>query len=253
MTVSQSNFKAALFDAKLDAPQGLTDPKGRPAGKRFDVYRNNVIHSLLDALAEAFPVVYKLVGDEFFRAMSIEYARNYPPKTPLLMFYGEEFATFLKSFPPAAALPYLPDIARLEQARREAYHAEDISPIDPNILMKLEADTLMTSYVTLHPALRIVASAFPVFSIWSANVETVTRKIKPIAEQVFVFRPEFDLETISVPWDTTHFVERLRVKETLGDAYEQTLEIHPDFDLSEALSFLLGHGLITAITKRKEL
>lgn len=79
MTVSQTQFITAVLDPMIDTPQGLVDPNGNPAGKRFDVYRNNVVASLSDALGVAFPVVQKLVGDEFFRAMAGVYLRQHPP------------------------------------------------------------------------------------------------------------------------------------------------------------------------------
>ena len=38
----QTAFTTALLDHAIPAPAGLTNPFGGPAGKRFDVYRNNV-------------------------------------------------------------------------------------------------------------------------------------------------------------------------------------------------------------------
>ena len=65
MTVSQTAFRHGLLDPALPAPDGLVNPDGAPATKRFDVYRNNVAVSLSDALESAFPVIRKLVGDNF--------------------------------------------------------------------------------------------------------------------------------------------------------------------------------------------
>ena len=66
---------------------------------------------LTEALEAAFPVVRKLVGDEFFRAMAGVYLRTHPPKTPLMMFYGEAMPQFLSRFGPTKKFGYLPDIA----------------------------------------------------------------------------------------------------------------------------------------------
>ena len=94
MTVSQTDFTAALLNADLATPAGMVDYQGRPAGKRFDVYRNNVVVSLIDAMETAFPAIHKLVGDEFFKAMAGIYVRAHPPTTPMMMFYGEAFPEF---------------------------------------------------------------------------------------------------------------------------------------------------------------
>ena len=82
-------FARALLDPEAEVPWGLTDPEGRPAPKRFSVYRNNVASSLTRALEAAFPTVRKLVGDEFFAAMAGVFLRAHPPQSRMLMLYGD--------------------------------------------------------------------------------------------------------------------------------------------------------------------
>ena len=110
--MSQAEFRAALLDPARLAPPGLTAPDGRPAGRRFDVYRNNVTVSLTEALRQAFPALRKLVGEDFFAAMAREHLRAHPPASPVLMFYGGAMPAFLETFPPVAHLPYLAAEAR---------------------------------------------------------------------------------------------------------------------------------------------
>ncbi|MGL4280159.1 MAG: DNA-binding domain-containing protein, partial [Albidovulum sp.] len=152
--MTQSDFHAALLDPERPAPHGLTDPEGRPAGRRFDVYRNNVAVSLTEALRQAFPVVRKLVGEAFFTAMAREHARRFPPRSPLLMFYGEDMPGFLAGFPPVAHLGYLPDIARLELALRQSYHAADAKPLAVETLQSLAPEAFLAARIRLAPALR---------------------------------------------------------------------------------------------------
>ena len=64
MTVSQNLFRSALLDPSLPVPGGLTDAEGRPAGARYNVYRNNVAVSLTEALHTGFPIISKLLGKE---------------------------------------------------------------------------------------------------------------------------------------------------------------------------------------------
>jgi len=56
--------------------------------RRFAVYRNNLAVGLVSALATRFPVVKRLVGDEFFRAMAHADASVDLPRPPLMMYYG---------------------------------------------------------------------------------------------------------------------------------------------------------------------
>jgi len=96
MITTQTEFRAALLDPASPSPEGVRNPDGMHATKRFDVYRNNVAVSLTDALETAFPVVNKLVGNDFFLAMAGAYLRAHPPKSPVMMFYGDEMPTFLR-------------------------------------------------------------------------------------------------------------------------------------------------------------
>jgi len=116
----QDFFARALLDPVHAVPAAIRGAARRRADRRFAVHRNNVVVGLINALAERFPVVSRLVGDEFFRAMARLYATMRPPASPLMMLYGETFPEFIDAFAPAAALPYLGDIARLEYARGRA-------------------------------------------------------------------------------------------------------------------------------------
>ncbi|AGI67261.1 hypothetical protein OAN307_c15880 [Octadecabacter antarcticus 307] len=190
MITTQSAFRAALLDPSNPPPIGLRNPDGAQATKRFDVYRNNVAVSLKDVLEAAYPVVAKLVGSEFFRAMAGVYLRAHLPKSPVMMLYGHEMPNFLASFAPAQSVPYLPDVARLELAIRHSYHAADATPIAPDALAKIAPDDLPNVTFTFAPSVHLIASRYPLQSIWVAN--TQGGDIAKIAQPSLITRPEFD-------------------------------------------------------------
>ena len=68
-------FAEALLSPESDHPPGLRTWNGSDPGPRFAVYRNNLVVSLVDALADTYPVVQEMVGVEFFRAMAREFVR----------------------------------------------------------------------------------------------------------------------------------------------------------------------------------
>src|ERR1700733_1305928 len=96
----QSDFATALLDPILPIPQGLIEPGGSSSAKRFAVYRNNVVASLIDALRESFPAPLRIVGEDFFAAMARVYVRSDPPRSPILLEYGSGFANFIQKFEP---------------------------------------------------------------------------------------------------------------------------------------------------------
>lgn len=125
----QALFAAALLDPDAPCPDGLTTWNGSDPARRFAVYRNNVIVSLIDALADTFPVTLELVGEAFFRAMAGIFVRRTPPRSTLLVDYGSGLPTFIERFEPAHPVPYLADVARLEMLRVRAFHAADADPL----------------------------------------------------------------------------------------------------------------------------
>ena len=84
MSVTQKDFRTAILDGTAATPEGLRNAKGGPAGRRFDVYRNNVAVSLTEALETGFPVIRKLLGEENFKGLTGIYLRQSPPESPMM-------------------------------------------------------------------------------------------------------------------------------------------------------------------------
>jgi hypothetical protein len=169
----QSAFAKSLLDRTVPVPAEIRDARRRRADRRFAVYRNNVAVGLSNALAERFPVVKRLVGDEFFRAMAHVYAAAELPCSPVMLSYGETFPGFIDAFEPARPIPYLGDIARIEMARGLAYHAADETPLEPETFAALPPEQLGETRVRLHPSLSIITSSYPIYLIWHINRDPV--------------------------------------------------------------------------------
>ena len=247
MIVDQSTFRRALLDADAERPEGLTDGAGAPAGRRFDVFRNNVAVSLTEALETAFPVVTKLVGVQNFKLLAGAFLRAHPPQSPLMMFYGAEMPEFLRSFGPTSQIGYLPDVARLELALRESYHAADADPVDTNVIAALAPDELMASRVTLAPSFRLIRSDWPVHAIWAFNTIEGAPKPAMAAEDVAVFRPEYDPAPDLLPPGGGVFLDAIARGASFGDAFDQASSATEGFDLTPLLALLLAKGAIVRI------
>ncbi|MET5013467.1 DNA-binding domain-containing protein, partial [Burkholderia pseudomallei] len=63
-------FAPGLTHPSIGAPDDAIAPGHKRVARRYDVYRNNVTVSLIEALASIYPAVQRIVCVEFFRAMA---------------------------------------------------------------------------------------------------------------------------------------------------------------------------------------
>lgn len=250
----ERRFAAALTDPALPVPEGMTSARGMPDRLRFAVYRNTVHVSLVEALTKVFPVTLRLVGDRFFRAMARAYVAISKPDSPVLIRYGASFPDFVAGFPAAERLDYLPDLARLEFAWLEAYHAAEADPCDPRDLAALAPDELMSARLTPHPAARLVESEFAIGSLWSAHqTDTVATVDIGRPETVLLTRPRAQVQATVLPSTDTRFARRLLDGSSVGSAAASACERDPAFDAGRALSGLVALGAFsTTITHSEE-
>lgn len=247
LSETQAHFAAAICDAENAVPDQITSHAAARPAKRFNVYRNNIHASLIGVLEGRFPAVSRLVGTEFFAAMARVYINEHPPRSAILMEYGETFAEFLESFEPVSDVPYLPDVARIEWAWSFAYYAADAEPVDPEELQALAPDAIGDIAFALHPSLSIVCSRFPAVTIWEANIGE--QEPAPIdagagGEDAMILRPHSDVEVRRLPAGGASFIKVLQAGKSLAGAVVVAEQSAPGFDVQANLAGLFASGAI---------
>jgi hypothetical protein len=247
---SRAAFVAALLDRGRAVPGDLRSPSGSPAGRRFDIYRNNVFVSLIEALESRYPVSRTLVGEDFFRAMACLYVELSPPRSRVLLTYGSDFADFVETFPPAASIPYLSDVIRLENARVTAFHARDAEPLSTAAMASVTSCNWAQARVVLHPSLTVVRSHYPVVSIWEAHQQPrmPTQIDDAGPEDAAVARPFQDVVVQRLPPGGAAFLARLSEGDTFHDAAIAAATADRKFDLVQALTILITSRIVIAIS-----
>ncbi|MEO4047704.1 DNA-binding domain-containing protein [Pseudomonas sp. CAU 1711] len=251
---AHEQFAQCLLQDSPTCPSGLRSWNGSDPAQRFAIYRNNVVSSLIDALADTYPVTQAMVGEAFFRAMARLFVRAQPPRSPVLALYGDGFADFIEGFAPAARLPYLADLARLEMLYLESYHAADATALALDELAALLGDSEALAQVRfeLHPALQLLRSPHAVVSLWSAHQgPDVTERLSSIdltrGEAALLMRRELAVEIMPIERGAAEFIDNLRRRATFASAAD-TAE---PFDLSAALELLLRCGAIIRFTTQE--
>jgi hypothetical protein len=243
-------FASALIDPERGTPAIVTGSAGKGSVKRYNVYRNNVTVSLIDALAAIYPAVQRITGVDFFRAMARFHVRATPPTSPLLFEYGRDFPESIEGYEHARPMPWLVDTARLERAWLDAYHSEDAAPLSSYALGSVPPERLADLVFAAHPATRIIRSLFSVVTIFAANRghKPVGRIDASMPEDALVTRPDLDVEVRRLPPGGAVFLSSLMSGQSLGEAAATALQAVPAFDIAANIAGMIEAGAFTAIT-----
>ncbi|TVQ94325.1 MAG: DUF2063 domain-containing protein [Chromatiaceae bacterium] len=251
---SAAAFAAALLDPTRPAPAGLQTHNGSDPGVRFNVYRNNVVAALTGALAASFPVITALIGPPRFATLAHAFIAAAPPTAPVLTAWGEAFADFIAAFPPAAGYPLLPDLARLEWLWLRAAQAADAPALTaPALASRLAAPAaLLAARPRLHPTVGLLASPYPVVSLWAAwqqdprpaplpsPADLPTGRGEP--EQALVVRTGGTVAVVPIPPATAAFIAALAAGQPLAAAAGAA----DGLDLGLSLAILIRHEALCA-------
>ena len=238
-------FAAALEDPAAPPPAATRGRLGAPDRRRFSVYRNNVAAGLIGAIEARYPVSRRIAGDERFRAMARAFVRAHKPRSPVMIAYGEEFPEFIAGCDGAKLR--LADVARLENAWVEAYHAGDAAAATVGALAALTPDCLPGTRIVFHPAARLLRFATPAASLWAAAQEggLPAALNEATGEDALVTRPGCDVSVRVLPPLGFDFARLLREGARLAGAAEAMDD--PAFDFGAHLVGLVEAGAVMSI------
>jgi hypothetical protein len=245
----QDRFRRAVLENRpgLLAEDVLAD--GLSVERRVGIHRNNTFLLLTEALRATFPVVCRLVDERFFAYAAHDFIAARPPAHGRLHAYGGLFPEFLASFPALSRLPYVADVARLEWAMSEAFHAADALPLEPAALAAVAPDRVAGLRLAAHPSLRLVESPYPVHAIWEAN-QPGRDGAADLAEgpaRIAVLRPRLAVVYRTLSPGAFAFVRALASGAALGPAAEAAEAQDPAFDLQHALIDTLVAGTFAGL------
>lgn len=245
----QTQFRAAVLGRNNGGLIEVVQAPG-PVADRLAVYRNTVQGSLIEALATTFPVVRRIVGEEFFVGFARRFVTACPPQRPQLSTYGAGFPDFVEAAEVNQHLSYLADVARLEWARNESYFAADAPLIDTQRLA-IDPENLETMTFRLHPAVRCVVSRFPIFRIWEVNqpeIADVPTVNMNVPQAVLISRPKHHVIVREIAPADAAFIISLSEGETFGAAADTAFLNDPSFDLQSALAQHFMHGSFAGVS-----
>src|SRR4051812_33895203 len=162
----QHSFATAVLGRPAELPIHAATAARAESG--LAVHRNNVMSGLIKVVAARFPAVRRLLGEDCFLESVRRFIATEPPRSPLLLDYGDGFPEFLRSVGDETSIA---DIADLEVAHGKAYHAADAASLPPQAFAAIPSERLAGLRLTFHPSVSLLQSRFPIVSLWHAGQE----------------------------------------------------------------------------------
>ena len=251
---TQTEFAASLIAGDTNAASKIRAGK-LTAVRRLEIYRHNVMSNLRGVLKDIYPVIFAIVGDAFFLHAADQFIRTHPSHSGDLNQFGSGWPAFLASYPHAADLPYLSDVAQLEWAWHEAFHASDAPPFDLGRLAAIPPEVHGELHFVLHPAVRLLQSSFPILAILAVNQKAYSGEMRvdwdAPAESLMLCRDLTDGVSVLIKrvTESAHaFLCALQRQANLEVAAAAALELDAVFDLQGLLLESVQSGVIIDVT-----
>jgi hypothetical protein len=254
----QRRFDSALFDDASgkaapwirDCQSDAAEGAAIDAHARVAIYRNNLREGFRKALALEFPVIERLVGEDYFRQLALSFLAEHPSRAGDLHPIGEPFAQFLHSRFEGTPYAYLSDVATLEWAYQQSLVAADAPPFDVATLREIPPEDYGRLRFTLHPACGLLQSPYPVVRIWAMNQPDATGDevvdLSSGADFVLLRRAAEGVEMRRITAADFAILDAFFKGAVLADVLETAYSIDPDFNLGDALRRFIGLGVLAA-------
>lgn len=190
---------------------------------RLNIYRNNVRVGLKAYLADVFPAIKALVGDDFFNAFCQSYLETMPPNTGNLHEYGDAFATVLSGQASTSKLPYLYDVARLEWTYHQAYFADRGNPLTPPD----NPNALLDTTARLTPSATLIESVFPIDELWRQSRPEYggrfTVRLDDGGSKLLVLKPVDHVSVQRLDAASFQFLQGIESGQSFGESIESAM------------------------------
>lgn len=240
----QQSFLSAIFQEKTIQPDIIAS--NYPA-QRLAIYRQTILHTLYNALALTFPGIWVLIGEDCANHLAKLFCQdlNHLPTQACLDDWGAQFPKFIGQQKALSHLPYLQDYAEYEWLKHRSFCAPFstfLTYADLQLIQETELETLQLSFA---PSVFVFHSKYPLNEIETLieNPDAETIDINSIQSYALITRRNNEVHTQWIAAELYTFIEFLRNKHPLGQAFKKTQEKYPQFNLTQSLQFLIQSSI----------
>lgn len=247
----QEQFTSVLLRQKSTVSDEL--PLSALSQSRLSYYRGNLNAIWYAALKNVYPVLHKLVGDDFFRQMAREYGETCPSGSGDLNQFGAELPSYLDISESCSDYPYFVDVARLEWQLHCSYYAANVTVLRLSELITSAASrSLDLSSVILqkHPAVSLYASSRCGLDIWLAHQQpgpVIFPSQTDMQNYGLIVRPDWKPKAIRLQKTEWMVLSKLFLGECLENALDYALRQEQEFPIQASLNRWFQLEIFSAI------
>lgn len=218
---------------------------------RVSIYKNTIFDTLRKALAVTFPGVWILLGEECANNLAAAFCSNAAnfPSSGCLDDWGGEFPNFISSQESLKYLSYLKDYAEYEWLKHLSYCAASALILESDALISMAEENVETLTFIFHPSVFTMTSQFSLDKIAFLIENHDNSTLNSVAQETYaiIARPYNAVLTFWVSADLWLFIDALLKGKTLGESFQTVKDQFQNFDLTNAVHFLLQQNLLISI------
>ncbi len=201
--------------------------------QRIGLYRGNVHANRHGALASAYPVLHKIVGDAYFDALARAYAHVPPSRSGDLNGFGDSLPAFVEDYERDPRFAYLGDVARLEWALHRAHYAADAPVFSAQAWIEFGSERLLDACMQVHPACAVIASPHAIVDIWTAHQPGGAFPARiDVTTHALIVRQRWQAAVIVQSAAAHAAFIALQCGRTLNDALDAAFALYTEFDFA---------------------
>lgn len=187
LTRVQGDFQNHLLHGDEAVEAHVLGSARVPVATRLGIYAGAYRSRLADALSANYPALAKLLGENDFSVLAMDYLQAHDSPFFSIRYYGDQLPEFLAAREDYAAAPVLAELARWEWSMTCVFDAADATPLAPGELARLSPSQWAQLRFSWHPSVRRLDLTWNVPQLWQALADDAER-------------PAAALNAASVPW-----------------------------------------------------
>ena len=231
----QSRFIACLQKGPAHFPDDMFAEDRARALLGLKAHANTISHARLVALENAFPKLHEHMGHDRFHNLSRDYVEQDHILTCDLNMIAAGFADFLTGRKCDGTET---DLARVEWAWIESYHAAEADPMALGDIATLDEASLLGFAIEAHPAMRLI-------ELTGALSPQLAELGSDTPHALLVARPE--AQVLFHPLTGTEYDIARKITDitTLGNLLDAALELSDETSAMQHIVTLIEAGVLT--------